>query len=55
MSMCSHHIMVNSSYSWWGAWLSGSENVIAPTNWFGPEAGLDDKDLVPERWERIDA
>ena len=55
MSMCSHHIMVNSTFSWLGAWLSGSENVIAPTNWFGPEAGLDDKDLVPERWERIDA
>jgi hypothetical protein len=55
MSMCSHHIMVNSTFSWWGAWLSGSEHVIAPTNWFGSEAGLDDKDLVPERWERIDA
>jgi hypothetical protein len=55
MSMCSHHIMVNSTFSWWGAWLSGSKHVIAPTNWFGSEAGLDDKDLVPERWERIDA
>jgi hypothetical protein len=55
MSMCSHHIMVNSSFSWWGAWLSNSEDVIAPTNWFGSESGLDDKDLVPERWERIDA
>jgi hypothetical protein len=55
MSMCSHHIMVNSTFSWWGAWLSGSEHVITPSNWFGSEAGLDDKDLVPERWERIDA
>jgi hypothetical protein len=46
---------VNSTFSWWGAWLSNSEDVIAPTNWFGSESGLDDKDLVPERWERIDA
>ena len=55
MSMCKYQIIVNSSYSWWGAWLSGSENVIAPTVWFGEEAGLDDKDIVPDRWERIDA
>ena len=55
MSMCNYQIIVNSSYSWWGAWLSGSENVIAPTVWFGEEAGLDDKDIVPDRWERIDA
>ena len=55
MSCCNHNIIANSSFSWWGAWLSNSEDVIAPTNWFGSESGLDDKDLVPERWERIDA
>ena len=55
MSLCDHNIIANSTFSWWGAWLSNSEDVIAPTNWFGSEAGLDDKDLVPERWERIDA
>jgi hypothetical protein len=32
MSMCNHHIIANSSYSWWGAWLNPSETkrVIAP-------------------------
>lgn len=55
MSMCSHHIIVNSTFSWWGAWLSGSENVIAPTKWFGPGAKLNDKDIVPKRWEKISA
>ncbi len=35
MSVCHHHIMVNSSYSWWGAWLnpSDSKQVIAPKMW----------------------
>lgn len=36
MSKCSKHIIANSSFSWWGAWLSESDNVIAPKQWFGP-------------------
>jgi len=39
MSMCSDFILSNSSFSWWGAYLSRSPNktVIAPQTWFGPE------------------
>lgn len=35
MSLCDHHITANSSYSWWGAFLSKSINkkIICPTNW----------------------
>lgn len=36
MSKCDNHIIANSSFSWWGAWLSESDNVIAPKQWFGP-------------------
>ena len=36
MSKCDKHIIANSSFSWWGAWLSKSNNVIAPKKWFGP-------------------
>lgn len=36
MSKCDKHIIANSSFSWWGAWLSGSDNVVAPKDWFGP-------------------
>ena len=53
MSLCSHAIIANSSFSWWGAWLINNPNkkVVAPMPWFGPEASHNDtKDLIPESW-----
>jgi glycosyl transferase family 11 len=54
MSLCEHHIIANSSFSWWGAWLNPrmSKVVIAPRRWFRHE-GHDTGDLIPESWIRL--
>jgi hypothetical protein len=49
MKSCKNHIIANSSYSWWAAYLAGC-NVVAPKNWFGPAAGLETKDIYDKRW-----
>lgn len=55
MTLCSGHIIANSSFSWWGAWLSNGEKVIAPSCWFkgSNNENLDIKDLFPETWTVI--
>ena len=54
MSLCKQHVIANSSFSWWGAWLSGSDDVVAPVRWFGKDnQDKNTKDLIPERWVRI--
>lgn len=50
MSMCKHHIIANSTYSWWGAWLGGGL-TIAPYKWFSNATSVDD--LLPENWIRM--
>ena len=51
MTMCKYHIIANSSYSWWGAWLANSEKVIAPSKWFtGELAHKDTTDIYCPGW-----
>ena len=39
MSLCHYHIIANSSFSWWGAWLceSPDQKVCAPRKWINRE------------------
>lgn len=46
-----NHIIANSSFAWWGAWLADGDTVVAPREWF--TNGLDTTDLIPDRWIRI--
>lgn len=48
-----HYIIANSTFSWWGAWLSGSKNVCAPSQWFGPIGPKKYEDIYEEEWTRI--
>ena len=52
MSNCKHFIVANSSFSWWGAWLSKNKNkiVCAPKKWFQK---MNEGDIVPKTWVRI--
>jgi hypothetical protein len=53
MSMCKHHIIANSSFSWWGAWLNPKRDkiVVAPKNWFANQT--DASDLLPQSWVKL--
>ena len=53
MTKCSYHIIANSSFSWWGAFLANSRQVIAPNNWFGPSQDVDTSDKYLNNWVHI--
>ena len=54
MSKAEHHVIANSTFSWWGAWLGSSASglTIAPRQWFR-DPNWDCKDLIPSDWIRI--
>ena len=59
MRLCRHHILANSSFSWWGAWTNETDNsmdqtkrriVLAPDRWFNNRAA---DGIYTARMERI--
>lgn len=55
MSSCHHHIIANSTFSWWGAWLNPMEDkiVYAPRQWL-LKADTVYPDLIPPAWRLLD-
>jgi len=56
MTYARHHIISNSSFSWWGAWLAGDRGIkIAPGRWFNPDAAkYDIHTIIPGSWTILD-
>jgi len=56
MSRCDDFIISNSTFAWWGAWLSDNKEkvVVYPDRWFGPN-NIDKStaDLFPPEWRMI--
>jgi hypothetical protein len=54
LQLCRHHIIANSSFSWWGAWLNPRPDkvVIAPATWLGLQTR--ELDLLPPGWAVVE-
>ncbi len=62
MSCCRFHAIPNSTFSWWGAWLSDPEVVVAPEFWLSSDRETHSREFghwvetghtVPQSWQRI--
>lgn len=51
MAACRHHVIANSTFSWWGAWLDARPDkvVIAPHRWYA-DSRLSNPDILPAGW-----
>lgn len=54
MTYCKHHVIPNSTFSWWAAWLGEHEDqvVIAPERWLN-STEVEYGHVIPQRWHKI--
>lgn len=52
MAACDCHIISNSTYGWWGAWLNERGPVVAPDRWYTEKGRYGPWEPVPARWLR---
>ena len=53
ITLCKHHINANSTFSWWGAWISdyNQKEIIVPRDFI---RNVKTKDLYPTNWIKMD-
>lgn len=55
MSLCNHFIIANSSFSWWGSWLSQNKNkvIYVPSKWFTDHYKANYNDIYTKEMVKI--
>lgn len=55
MTYFDHHVISNSTYAWWGAFLSNDPSPIYPDNWFGSHIRdwTDASLMFPSTWRQV--
>lgn len=53
MAQCNRHILSNSTYGIWAAYLSRDADVIYPSNWYGPNVSADPHAMFLPSWREI--
>ena len=55
LTKCNHFVVTNSTFNWWGAWLSKRLNniVLHPSDKFFKNFYLNNDDFWPLNWDTI--
>lgn len=55
MSLASHHLIANSTYSWWAAWLGEKpgQRVLMPDRWYARDILAPMEEKNPGHWETV--
>ncbi len=53
MAACEAHVISNSTFGWWGAWLSEKGPVVVPEIWHHKPGSYGKWQPAPDRWHRV--
>ena len=53
LASCKAHVVSNSTFGWWGAWLGETGPVVVPEHWHHQPGSYGDWNPVPDRWIKL--